>query len=84
MSLPSRRVGVRELRGNLSAILQEASRGTAILITSNDRVIAALHPPPAETLPDRAPGALKGEIWMDDDFDTFPDDVLDAMEGGGT
>lgn len=76
-----RRVGVRELRGNLSAILQEASRGTSILITSNDRVIAELHPPPAEILPDRTPGALKGEIWMADDFDAFPDDLLDAMEG---
>ncbi len=74
------RVGVRELRGNLTRYLREARQGTAVLITSHDAVIAELHPPsPARRLA-RQPGALKGQIRMADDFDALPADVLAAME----
>jgi hypothetical protein len=31
--------------------------------------------------PARQPGALRGQIRLAADFDTLPDDVLDAMEG---
>jgi antitoxin (DNA-binding transcriptional repressor) of toxin-antitoxin stability system len=44
-----RRVGVRELRGNLTGFLQRASRGEAFLVTSHNQVIAAFGPPPNET-----------------------------------
>lgn len=30
--------------------------------------------------PKRQPGRLKGKIWMADDFETWPDWFLDAME----
>ena len=75
------RVGVRELRGNLTRYLREASRGTSILVTSHDAVIAEIHPPAVRLLPARKPGTLRGQIRMADDFDAMPDDVLAAMEG---
>lgn len=74
------RVGVRELRGNLTRYLREARQGTAVLITSHDAVIAEIHPPSPALRPARQPGALKGQIWMADDFDILSADLLAAME----
>jgi antitoxin (DNA-binding transcriptional repressor) of toxin-antitoxin stability system len=74
------RVGVRELRRNLTDFLQRASNGEAFLVTSHNQVIATFGPPPAETR-HRRPGALRGKIRMGTDFDTLPDDVIDAMQG---
>ena len=75
------RVGVRELRSNLTRYLREARQGTAVLITSHDAVIAEIRPPSPALRPVRQPGALKGQIRMADDFDALPADVLAAMEG---
>ncbi len=74
------RVGVRELRGNLTRYLHEVRQGTAVLITSHDAVIAEIHPPSPALRPARQPGALRGQIRMADDFDILPADVLAAME----
>ena len=74
------RVGVRELRNNLTHYLSQVRQGTAMLITSHDTVIAELRPPAAALRPARQPGALRGQIMMADDFDILPDDMLDAME----
>ena len=74
------RVGVRELRGNLTRYLREVQQGTAVLITSHDTVIAEIHPPSLVLRPARQPGTLRGQIHMADDFDILPADVLAAME----
>jgi antitoxin (DNA-binding transcriptional repressor) of toxin-antitoxin stability system len=76
-------VGVRELRANLTAYLRQAGQGEIIAITSHDTVIAELHPPPSPSavLPPRKPGGMKGQIWMADDFDEMPPELLAAMEG---
>lgn len=75
------RIGVRELRENLSGILRRVQRGSSVLITVRDEVIAELRPPTVLTRRPRTPGALKGEIWMTPDFTTTPDDLIDVMEG---
>ena len=76
------RVGVREFRGNLTGFLRQVRLGTSFLITSHDQVLAELRPPPAAERPRRRPGVLRGKIRMAPDFDTLPQDVLAAMEGG--
>jgi len=78
-SVPQR-VGVRELRGNLTGFLQRASKGEAFLVTSHNQVIAAFGPPPIEGH-NRRPGALRGKIRMGTDFDISKQDVVDVMEG---
>jgi antitoxin (DNA-binding transcriptional repressor) of toxin-antitoxin stability system len=81
-SAPSdRRVGVRELRSNLTALLREAAQGQSIAITSHGKVVAELRPPPPEQRAPRKPGGMEGQIWMADDFDELPPDILAAMEG---
>ena len=76
------RVGTRELRGNLTHYLKLAREGTTVLVTSRNTVLAQITPPRPEALPPRKPGALKGQIWMADDFDTWPDDILSSFESG--
>jgi antitoxin (DNA-binding transcriptional repressor) of toxin-antitoxin stability system len=78
---PARRIGVRELRGNLSGYLREAQQGGTFLVMSHDQVLAEVRPPPPEERRRRQPGALRGRIWMAPDFDTLPPDVLAGMEG---
>ena len=78
--IPGTRVGMRELRGNLTRYLRAASAGTSVLVTLHDAVIAEIRPPPAELRPSRQPGRLRGQIRMADDFDTLPDDIMAAME----
>jgi antitoxin (DNA-binding transcriptional repressor) of toxin-antitoxin stability system len=75
------RVGVRELRGKLTEYLRAASLGKSVLVTSHDTVIAEIRAPSLQTQTPREPGALRGQIRMSDDFDTWPADVLAAMEG---
>lgn len=74
------RIGVRELRGNLTRYLREVREGASILITSHDVVIAEMRPPPQRLREARQPGALRGQIRMSADFDTLPDDLLHVME----
>jgi len=75
------RVGVRELRGNLTSYLRQAQQGASILVTSHDQVIAELRPPPVEQRPRRTLGAMRGKIWVAPDFDEWPPGFIDMMEG---
>lgn len=75
------RVGVRELRANLSGLLRQARQGTSVLVMSRNEVIAEIRPPSGVERPRRVPGMLKGKIRMAEDFDLLPDDILSAMEG---
>lgn len=77
------RVGVRELRANLSGLLRQARQGTSFLVMSRNEVIAEIRPPSGAVRPHRSPGMLKGKIRMAEDFDLLPDDILSAMEGNG-
>ena len=75
------RVGVRELRSNLSSLLRRARHGTSFLVMSHNEVVAEIRPPPKSVASRRRPGALEGRIQMADDFDVLPSDLLDAIEG---
>lgn len=75
------RVGIRELRSNLSSLLRQARHGTSFLVMSHNEVVAEIRPPSKSLSSRRRPGALEGKIHMAADFDTLPSDVLDAMEG---
>ena len=77
------RVGVRELRANLSGLLRQARQGTSFLVMSRNEVIAEIRPPSGAERLHRSPGMLKGKIRMAEDFDVLPDDILSAMEGNG-
>ncbi|WP_426030628.1 hypothetical protein [Caulobacter sp. DWP3-1-3b2] len=74
-------VGVRALRENLSAYLQRARQGASFVVMSRGEALAELRAPSVAIKTPRQPGRLKGRIVMAEDFDVWPDDLLDAMEG---
>ncbi|KPF58627.1 hypothetical protein IP88_16470 [alpha proteobacterium AAP81b] len=73
-------IGVRELRRDLGSYLRRAAAGESITVTSRGRPIAEVGPPPQMPGP-RKGGTLKGKIWMADDFDELPVDILELMTG---
>ena len=75
------RIAEHELQSRLAEVLRDASNGTSFLVMSADRVVAELRPPPLALSHERGFGALRGKIVMAPNFDTFPEDMLDIMEG---
>lgn len=76
------KVGVREFRARLSDYLHQAQEGARFTIVSRGKAIAELGAPavaPAEP-GRRVLGAMRGEIWMAEDWDTWPEDVLESFE----
>ncbi len=80
--VPPVRVGIREFRGNMTDYLRQVRDGASFLITSRDEVVAELHPPSSPKPPRRLLGAMRGQIWMADDFDAWPDGFIEAMGEG--
>jgi antitoxin (DNA-binding transcriptional repressor) of toxin-antitoxin stability system len=80
------RIGVRELRGKLGDYLRQAKSGARFLIMSRGEPVAELAAPAApaavEGKPPRKLGALRGKIWIADDFDEWPEGFIDAMMDG--
>lgn len=81
MADPATPVGVRALRENLSDYLRRARQGASFVVMSRGEAVAELRAPERPVLAQRQPGALKGRIVMAEDFDAWPDDMLDAFEG---
>jgi antitoxin (DNA-binding transcriptional repressor) of toxin-antitoxin stability system len=78
------RIGVRELRGNLGEYLRQARLGARFLIVSRGQPVAELGAPAEAAAPfqPRQAGLLKGQIWIADDFDEWPEGFIEKMEGG--
>ena len=75
------RVGIRDLRSNLSGYIKAAHDGQIIEVTSRDEVVAELRPAfPGFMESRRKPGALKGRIKIAADFDKLPAELVDAFE----
>lgn len=62
-------VKVHEAKTQFSKLLAEVEQGEEIIVQRGDVPVAKLVPIP---LPRREPGALKGKIWIADDFDEIP------------
>ncbi|MGN6373731.1 MAG: type II toxin-antitoxin system Phd/YefM family antitoxin [Solirubrobacteraceae bacterium] len=73
-------VGMHEAKTTLSRLVKAAQSGEEVVITQRGKPAVRLQP--VRPLP-RASlfGALEGEIWMADDFDELPEDVLGGFEG---
>ena len=76
-------IGVREFRARLSDYLRQAKNGARFTIVSRGEPVAEVGAPadlrrgPGR----RVLGAMKGEIWIADDFDEWPEGFVDVMEG---
>jgi prevent-host-death family protein len=72
-----KQVNVHEAKTHLSRLLEEVAQGEEIIIGKAGKPVARLVPyqPPRQP---RKPGALKGQIWMADDWDS--DEVNKEIE----
>ena len=73
-------VNVHEAKTHLSRLLERVSTGEEIVIAKAGRPVARLIPY-EESLEPRKPGGWEGRVWIADDFDELPPDLLAAFYG---
>ena len=73
-------VNIHEAKTHLSRLLERVASGEEIVIAKAGRPVARLVRYDESDEP-RTPGAWKGRVWVADDFDELPPDVLAAFYG---
>jgi prevent-host-death family protein len=75
-----RQVNMHEARSQLSTLVGEVLAGGEVVIARAGKPISRLVPYRAAK-GRRIPGRWKGQLWVADDFDATPEDVVAAFEG---
>ena len=73
-------VNVQEAKTHLSRLLEEAAAGEDIVIAKAGKPYVRLVP----CLPEQSPrplGGWEGKVWIADDFDETPEEVIRLFEG---
>lgn len=76
----SEMVTVTEAKTQLSSLIERVTDGEEIVIRRGRTPVAKIVAFTADEPKRRKPGALKGQIWMSDDFDE-PDEEIERMFG---
>ena len=75
---------ISEAKASLSKLIERVLRGEEIVIGKAGKPVAKLVPYDLESTPrELGVGHWKGRIWMADDFDELPDDILQLFIGEG-
>ena len=69
---------ISEAKAQLSALIEKVLAGEDVIIGKAGKPVARLVRFTEPTVL-RSPGALKGKIWIADDFDQLPPDIADAL-----
>ena len=75
-------VNIHEAKTHLSRLIERAAAGEEIVIAKAGRPVARLVAYENRFEP-RTPGAMRGLIWIAEDFDETPSSVIEAFEGTG-
>ena len=73
-------VNIHQAKTHLSRLVERAAAGEEIIIAKAGKPMAKLVP----LAPDRTPrklGSMRGKIWMADDFDDTPEEIIALFEG---
>ena len=73
------KVNMHEAKSQLSQLVERAIKGEEVVIAKSGVPKVRLVPVAADT--EEWIGMDKGKIWMADDFDDLPDDILAAFYG---
>lgn len=73
-------VNMHEAKTQLSRLVERASAGEEIIIANAGRPMARLVAYTEARQP-RRPGGVAGGIWLADDFDETPEELMAAFEG---
>lgn len=76
------RVNVHDAKTHLSNLLERVQAGEEIVICKSGKPIAKLSAYVPVKTP-RKPGGWEGRVWMADDFDDLPPELLAAFYGEG-
>lgn len=72
-------VNVHDAKTRFSKLLARVARGGEVIIARAGRPVAKLVPYDATHRHLQPPGAMRGQIWMADDFDAPLADVFDDL-----
>jgi prevent-host-death family protein len=72
-------VNMHEAKTKLSALVEEVLAGGEVVIARAGKPIARLVPYTPHSEP-RKPGRWKGKLWVADDFDQTPEEVIEQFE----
>ena len=73
---------ISDAKASLSRLIEQVLRGEEVIIGKAGKPVARLVPYDADTSPRKlGAGNWKGKIWMADDFDDLPEDVLASCLG---
>jgi prevent-host-death family protein len=75
-------VNIHQAKTQLSKLIERVAAGGEVVIARYGKPVAKLSAVDADLAP-RRPGALKGKIWIADNFEAF-DEELEALFSGGT
>ena len=73
-------VNVHEAKTHLSRLLEAVEAGEDVVIARAGKPIARLVPVAARTEP-RIPGSWRGRVFIADDFDETPEELIAAFHG---
>jgi prevent-host-death family protein len=73
-------VNVHQAKTQLSKLLDQVAKGEEVVIARHGKPVAKLSPV-EEHLPPRQPGALRGQIWIADNFDEFDEELEELFYG---
>jgi prevent-host-death family protein len=73
-------VNTHEAKTHLSRLIERAAAGEEIILAKAGKPMAKLVPYEAPKEP-RSPGGWEGKVWMADDFDETPQEIIDAFYG---
>ena len=76
-------VNLHQAKAHLSSLVQKAALGEEIILCKAGKPMAKLVQYEQPATPRRA-GAWKGKVVIAEDFNTLPDDMLNAFKGKGT
>jgi prevent-host-death family protein len=77
-------VNIHEAKTNLSKLLERVEAGEEVVICRAGKPIARLaklEQAKEAPKPRRQPGGWEGKVWMSDDFDELPPEILAAFYG---
>ncbi len=73
---------ISEAKASLSKLIEKVLKGDEVIIGKAGKPVAKLVPYDLESTPRKlGVGHWKGQIWMADDFDDLPEDILQLFTG---
>jgi prevent-host-death family protein len=73
---------ISDAKASLSKLVEKVMRGEEVIIGKSGKPVAKLVPYNLDTSPRQlGAGRWQGQIWMAEDFDELPEDVLNLFTG---